>query len=539
MAEITAAFQDLEWKQRSRLAGALSNPNSPFKVDRSYAVAARNRYLNIQPWDNSRVRLKNPIGGSDYINASPIKLQSPCKTRRARSNSSASSITTQDYNYIATQGPKEGQFSHFWHMVMQETTGPVGAIVMLTLCYEANKEKCGQYFPIDTEHPILLDPERIDAEAMKPPDDGDPFTDSPPSSTGANSYSSGNTSSPVSEAAATSQDNQEQPSEVEETPAGTVALVSVRNDASVGAEVRELKLTIGEQSKTIYHYLYSHWPDFGKPENEERAALMRLMKVSKQTAKESPRIVHCSAGVGRTGTFIALDFLCSELEAGRLARRVTDSSSSSDDQGYFDGQRRSGMDAGSRDKSKEQTTTPELPQGEGTTGKEKETDLIKDTVELLRQQRMMMVMNELQFSLLYEVVREAFLAMYAEKEVGAVVTGEVDAGSEGPSPKVARTNSQQQQLDGTGDVHAETQTGAAQRDDDDDMMSDHGGGGPSEAETEIEGGGGGDSSQEATRLTQDVRAQMKMGGETEEDPYAAVAPERIREGMRGEREERG
>lgn len=521
--EITVAFQDLEWKQRSRLAAALNNPNSPFKFDRSYTTATRNRYLNIQPWDNSRVRLKNPIGGSDYINASPIKLRTPRKTRRARSSSSASVAAVQDYNYIATQGPKEGQFSHFWHMVMQETKGPVGVIVMLTLCYEANKEKCGQYFPADADHPIFLAPERIHNEAAKPPDDGDPFIDSPRSSAGTDTSYSDTTSSPPSEGTSATDPDEEQAPEPE-TAAGSVELVSIQNDDSVGAEVRELKLTIGGQTKTIYHYLYSHWPDFGKPENEERAALMQLMKVSKQVAGESPRVVHCSAGVGRTGTFIALDFLISELEAGRLARRASESNSSSDD--YFEYNRRSGMDSGSRSQSKEKTTTPELPQGETVQGKEKETDLIKDTVDLLRQQRMMMVMNELQFTLLYDVIRDAFVHMYAEKEVGAVVTGTADVDTEGPSPKIARTISAQMK-DG-GSMYDGTKVGTVKGDE--DTISDQEGG-HSEAETEIEGA--------ETGLTQDIKTQMSMGGEEDEDPYAAVAPERIREGIRGKRVEGG
>jgi protein-tyrosine phosphatase len=122
----------------------------------------RNRYGNIQPWDNSRIRLNTAIGGSDYINASPIKLRSIRRTSRSRSNSTSS---LDEYRYIATQGPKVDQFSHFWHMVMQEIVGPVGVIVMLTQTWESNKEKCGQYFPVDADQPILLPAEKISADS--------------------------------------------------------------------------------------------------------------------------------------------------------------------------------------------------------------------------------------------------------------------------------------------------------------------------------------------------------------------------------------
>ncbi|ETN38195.1 uncharacterized protein HMPREF1541_06226 [Cyphellophora europaea CBS 101466] len=543
-SEIAANFDALEWQQRQRMHHAVMNSGSPFKLDRSWTVLSRNRYQNIQPWDNSRVRLKTTIAGSDYVNASPIKLRSHRRTKRARSNSSASTATLSEYNYIATQGPKEGQFSHFWHMVMQETTGPVGVIVMLTKCYEANKEKCGQYFPSDEDHPIVLPSERIHGVAPKPPDDGDPFIDTPSSSAGTDSWISGtNTSSPLSEAAKASDNEHEEQSDKEAiTEAGVVEMVSMLNDIELGAEVRELKVTIGGLSKTIYHYLYMHWPDFGKPEAEERAALMRLIKVSRQTAGESPRIVHCSAGVGRTGTFIALDFLTGELESGRLARRASGLSTGSEDNQQQQQQSDSLADS-QAPKRKQQATTPELQPGEdaSSNGKEKETDLIHQTVDSLRQQRMMMVMNELQYSLLYEILRETFVAMYAEKEVGVVVTGPAEEEQGEPSPKVRRRS----QASSAGDLHAGgSKPAAAARKSDVvvvDTVSDvevDAGGTMSEAETEIEGlssSGSGPPPQVASPGTDQEMPSQVMD---DEDPYAAVAPESIRQGIRMEREER-
>ena len=37
-------------------------------------VTIRNRYANVDPYQNNRVRLKVPEGRNDYINASPIEL---------------------------------------------------------------------------------------------------------------------------------------------------------------------------------------------------------------------------------------------------------------------------------------------------------------------------------------------------------------------------------------------------------------------------------------------------------------------------------
>jgi protein-tyrosine phosphatase len=163
--QIQKRFQDLEWHQRFRLQHAYANPEtSPFRVDKSETVVSRNRYGNVQPWDPSRVKLKTPIGGSDYINASPISLKSQASTpfiAPASSTSSApadssSPTTLVEMKYIATQGPKDDQFLHFWQMVMQETVGPIGVIVMLTQCYEGIKEKCSQYFPKDLDNPVLV-----------------------------------------------------------------------------------------------------------------------------------------------------------------------------------------------------------------------------------------------------------------------------------------------------------------------------------------------------------------------------------------------
>lgn len=52
-------------------------------------VMRRNRYANVEPFDGNRIRLKVPEGHSDYINASPIVLNS---TR-----------TGTPKNFIATQ----------------------------------------------------------------------------------------------------------------------------------------------------------------------------------------------------------------------------------------------------------------------------------------------------------------------------------------------------------------------------------------------------------------------------------------------------
>jgi protein-tyrosine phosphatase len=70
----------------------------------------------------------------------------------------------------------------------------------------------------------------------------------------------------------------------------------------------------------FHHLLYGAWPDHGIPEQEHRAGLLNFIRFVDQKNKdlcgleatadaEPPIMVHCSAGVGRTGSFIALSSL--------------------------------------------------------------------------------------------------------------------------------------------------------------------------------------------------------------------------------------
>jgi protein-tyrosine phosphatase len=442
LLDIAKLFQELEWRQRFRLQHALNNPDiSPFRIDRTPTVFTRNRYGNVQPWDQSRIKLKVPIDGSDYINASPITLKSRSATSSPEAHSTTSlnidststNINLSESRYIATQGPKDGQFSHFWNMVMQETVGEVGVIVMLTQCWEGNKEKCGQYFPSSMDMPTIdLEPNEGNDQPLN--FTGDPFLDSDPISADADS------------------DPAEDPNSDRDTPEhsgapsrhGSVTLVDFNHDMKSRSEVRKLTLQVGDESKTIWHYLFNGWPDFAKPEGEDRRALLELVKQSTMRAGnpgQNPRFIHCSAGVGRTGTFIALDFLLRELAQGKL--EVTPSSSRPTSSGQHTQSSQEGSDTLSMNGS--------FGMGKESTPEAKE-DLIFETVNTLREQRMMMVMNDVQFSFLYEVLREAYVEMYSAKRLKVVgggagenigvagnMPGFIDVDMGEPSPKIAKT----------------------------------------------------------------------------------------------------
>jgi protein-tyrosine phosphatase len=416
---------------------------------------------------------------------------------------------SQETQYIATQGPKDGQFNLFWNMAFQQSTDDVGVIVMLTECYEGLKEKCGEYFPKNMQNPVLVLPREPIGEDLVPKTDGDPFLESGLKSADTNDILTDQPPASADPAGEMAQGVGAQLDGSDSSDSDTVKLISVHNDASTGSEVRELVVTIGGSSKRFYHFLFSAWPDYGGIEPEDKANLLQLTRESRRLAGKSPRIVHCSAGVGRTGTFIALDFLLRELEEGRLLDqlsadlKITEKTQSTDQSENQD-------ESGSRERK---GTWGKSGPTKVTTPEPKDHDVIHDTVDSLRRQRMMMVINYIQYTSLYEILKEQFINKYAEKEIGVTVTPSRGMDVEGPSPKFRRTDTQSSvtasvsSMDIQEKARSEDRARANQTKADEETVS--------EAETEIEVGGD-------VKMT--TQTQRNDNGD---DAYAIVSQETI------------
>ena len=78
----------------------------------------------------------------------------------------------------------------------------------------------------------------------------------------------------------------------------------------------EIQAGIGAFSHKVIQYHYMNWPDFGVPDSP--VPLVDLVNIVRGdlSSLRGVCLVHCSAGVGRTGTMIALNKIIEDIEGG-------------------------------------------------------------------------------------------------------------------------------------------------------------------------------------------------------------------------------
>ncbi|XP_073079326.1 receptor-type tyrosine-protein phosphatase O isoform X1 [Manis javanica] len=74
---------------------------------------------------------------------------------------------------------------------------------------------------------------------------------------------------------------------------------------------RCFRINYADETQDVMHFNYTVWPDHGVPTANAAQSILQFVHAVRQQATrcKGPVVVHCSAGVGRTGTFIALDRL--------------------------------------------------------------------------------------------------------------------------------------------------------------------------------------------------------------------------------------
>ncbi|XP_059723701.1 tyrosine-protein phosphatase non-receptor type 7 isoform X2 [Haemorhous mexicanus] len=85
---------------------------------------------------------------------------------------------------------------------------------------------------------------------------------------------------------------------------------------SVEYVVRDLSIQLGKECRKVKHILFPSWPDQQTPESAKPLLhLVAKVEEALQTAASpGPIVVHCSAGIGRTGCFIATRIGCQQLQ---------------------------------------------------------------------------------------------------------------------------------------------------------------------------------------------------------------------------------
>ncbi|XP_028681206.2 receptor-type tyrosine-protein phosphatase H-like isoform X2 [Erpetoichthys calabaricus] len=152
---------------------------------------------------------------------------------------------SKEHEYISTQGPLAATIEDFWRMIWEYD---VQSIVMLTLCMEHGKELCAAYWP-SADSPVV---------------------------------------------------------------GGQIQVRRVTEERSSDWTITMLNLThsISQVERKVCHFHYTAWPDRGVPVSP--ASLTSFAELVREHLDKirtgSPPLVHCSAGVGRSGTFIALDW---------------------------------------------------------------------------------------------------------------------------------------------------------------------------------------------------------------------------------------
>ncbi|OSX68094.1 hypothetical protein POSPLADRAFT_1108046, partial [Postia placenta MAD-698-R-SB12] len=254
----------------------------------------KNRYRNIWPFEHARVRLcKSRPDDDDYMNASYVQ---PLGTTK---------------RYIATQGPLPATFADFWTLCWEQN---VHVVVMLTREIESNTVKCGKYWDDGEYGPLRL--------KLLATDDTPEQEHRRKESEMNAGFFAAHVTLPHKAKGKGKRAGKER-GRANEHPSTVRRVFQLKHTGYPRAPPR-----------IITQLQYLDWPDFNVP-SDPRGVLELIHEVEEAEGNEvdpstgiarhaqgnPPVLLHCSAGVGRTGGFIAVDAVLDGLRRDMRKRR--------------------------------------------------------------------------------------------------------------------------------------------------------------------------------------------------------------------------
>jgi len=87
---------------------------------------------------------------------------------------------------------------------------------------------------------------------------------------------------------------------------GRISVKAMDLNKTSNLKTRHFEISDGKETRTIQHVQYTSWPDHGVP--KDLSTIHELFKQFRASRDAPvPAVVHCSAGIGRTGSFILID----------------------------------------------------------------------------------------------------------------------------------------------------------------------------------------------------------------------------------------
>lgn len=107
------------------------------------------------------------------------------------------------------------------------------------------------------------------------------------------------------------------------TAMGTIKVIHVNERQNVSYILRELAVSregCNEGTRQVFHYHFTVWPDHNVPKDPSCVLDLQqdVNSCQERILDAGPIVVHCSAGIGRTGTYIAIDMLINYIKQAGL-----------------------------------------------------------------------------------------------------------------------------------------------------------------------------------------------------------------------------